>query len=616
MTMRRAPSPMPYLVVREPGQVSYTLPLQEDLRLGRSEQNDVVLDDHQVSRFQARFTRSEQGWSVEDLGSMHGTLVNTVRITTHLLKVGDRIQVGNTLLVFREDAEPELAHQQATAAFAPLRDDSDRRLQLVYELSRAAFDLAERDDLLGRVLQSLLDALGCERALVGLAEPGARGFRRLARTREGGPGADDIAVSRTLLEAVTVRRESVIFHNTGERGAPKTLVREGILTAMAVPLHAGSLLLGFLYVDARQRPALFTPQDLDFLTAIGHLVAAALESGQRYRRMEALTEALGPGGTASELIGASEPMLRLKRQIQRYGASAAHVFIQGESGTGKELVARALHGVSPRAAGPFVTLNCAAIPESMVESELFGHERGAFTGAVGRRRGKFVMADGGTLFLDEIGDLHLSAQATLLRALQEGEIHPLGAERPVRVSVRVVSATHKDLAEEIENRRFREDLYYRLNVVELSVPPLRERGDDIELLARALLRAAASSMGKREMEFTPAALAALKAYGWPGNVRELRNEMERAAIDAELPIVDLHNLSSRICKGSREAPAAREGMSLAEQFAALDSTERRLIEEALKAARGNLSEAARQLGITRVMIKRRIDRFGLGFRDE
>ncbi|KYF56401.1 hypothetical protein BE08_35240 [Sorangium cellulosum] len=426
-------------------------------------------------------------------------------------------------------------------------------------------------------------------------------------------------MSRTLLEAVTARREGVISHNSGERGAPKTLVREGIRTAMAVPLQAGPLLLGFLYVDARQRPSLFTPQDLDFLTALGHLSAAALESARRYRRMEALVETVAPGGPASELVGESEPMRRLKAQIQKYGASSANVLIQGESGTGKELVARTLHSVSPRAAGPFVTLNCAAIPEALVESELFGHEKGAFTGAAGKKRGKFVLADGGTLFLDEIGDLDLVAQAKVLRALQEGEIQPLGAEKALRVSVRVVSATHKDLAEEIANRRFREDLYYRLNVVELMAPPLRERGEDIELLARSLLRAAAASMGKREMDFTPAALAALRAYPWPGNVRELRNEMERAAIDAELPIVDEHNLSSRIRKGrptTLTAPAAPEGASLAERFAALDRTERQLIEEALKAARGNLSEAARQLGITRIMIKRRIDRFGLGPRDE
>ncbi|AUX27468.1 uncharacterized protein SOCEGT47_080590 [Sorangium cellulosum] len=607
---------MPSLVVREPGQVSYTLPLREGLRLGRHEQNDVVLDDHQVSRFHARFTRSEQGWMVEDLGSTHGTLVNAARITAHLLKAGDRIQVGNVLLAFRDDEEAEIVHQQPTASGAPARVDSDRRLQLVHELSRAAFALEDREELLGRMLQSILDVLGGERALVGLADPGARGFRRIARTRGGGPAPDDIAVSRTILEAVTARREGVIFHDSGERGAPKTLVREGILTAMAVPLQAGSLLLGFLYVDARRPSSRFTPHDLDFLTALGHLTAAALESAQRYRRMEALAEALGAGGPAGELLGASEPMRRLKAQIQKYGASTANVLVHGESGTGKELIARTLHGASPRAAGPFVTLNCAAIPESMVESELFGHEKGAFTGAAAKKRGKFVLADGGTLFLDEIGDLGLAAQAKVLRAIQEGEIQPLGAERAVHVSVRIVSATHKDLAEEIANRRFREDLYYRLNVVELSVPPLRERGEDIELLARALLRAAAASMGKREMEFTPAALAALKAHPWPGNVRELRNEMERAAIDAELPIVDVHNLSSRVRKGPREEPGARDGQTLAERFAALDTMERRLIEEALKAARGNLSEAARQLGITRVMIKRRIDRFGLGFRDD
>ncbi|WP_437678140.1 sigma-54 interaction domain-containing protein [Sorangium sp. So ce131] len=343
--------------------------------------------------------------------------------------------------------------------------------------------------------------------------------------------------------------------------------------------------------------------------------SAIRESAQRHRRVLALTETLGAGGSARELLGASEPMRRLKRKIQKYGASPANVLIQGESGTGKELVARTLHNVSPRAAGPFVTLNCAAIPETMVESELFGHEKGAFTGAVAKKRGKFALAHGGTLFLDEIGDLGLAAQAKLLRALEEGEIQPLGCEEAAHVSVRVVSATHKDLAEEIANRRFRQDLYYRLRVVELSVPPLRERGDDIELLARALLRAAASRMGKRDMEFTPGALAALKAHDWPGNVRELRNEMESAAIDAELPIVDLDNLSSRIRKGPRERPGPREGLSLAERFAALEATERRLIGEALEAARGNLSEAARRLGITRVMIKRRVVRFGLGLRD-
>jgi Nif-specific regulatory protein len=361
-----APAPMPYLVVREPGQVSYTLPLQEGLRLGRHVQNDVVLEDHQVSRHHARFTRSGHGWQIEDLQSTHGTRVNSAKITTHLLKAGDRIQVGNVLLAFQDDEEPQLVHHQATAAFAPVWNETDRRLQLVYEVSRAAYALADTDELLGKILQSILDVLGCERALVGLTDPGARGFRRLLRTRGASPTPNDIAVSRTLLEAVTVRREGVIFHNSGERNAPKTLVREGILTAMAVPLQAGSLLLGFLYVDERQPSGRFTPQDLDFLMALGHLTAAALESAQRYRRMEAIAEALGAGGSTAELIGASAPMLRLKAQVQKYGASTANVLIHGESGTGKELIARTLHSVSPRAAGPFVTLNCAAIPETMV----------------------------------------------------------------------------------------------------------------------------------------------------------------------------------------------------------------------------------------------------------
>jgi Nif-specific regulatory protein len=314
-----------------------------------------------------------------------------------------------------------------------------------------------------------------------------------------------------------------------------------------------------------------------------------------------------------ELIGASPPMQRLKTEICKYGAApGTNVLIRGESGTGKELVARALHAVSPRSSRPLVTLNCAAIPETMIESELFGYDKGAFTGAVREKKGKFSLADRGTLFLDEIGDLNLPAQAKVLRAIQEGEIQPLGSEKTIHVNVRILSATHKDLAQEIKDKHFREDLYYRLNVVEIEVPPLRARGEDIHILAQALLRSSATNVGKRLQGFTPQALAALRQYPWPGNVRELKNEVERAALITDAANIDISDLSSRV--RGRSAPvdgAELPAVSLSEQFAALEPTERRIIEEALKAARGNVSEAARLLGITRIMIKRRIDRFGL-----
>jgi Nif-specific regulatory protein len=251
----------------------------------------------------------------------------------------------------------------------------------------------------------------------------------------------------------------------------------------------------------------------------------------------------------------------------------------------------------------------------MIESEFFGHDKGAFTVALAKKRGKFTLADGGTLFLDEIGDLSLAAQAKLLRAIQEGEVQPLGSEKAQQVDVRIVSATHKKLAAEIAAGRFREDLYYRLSTVELEVPPLREREGDIPILAVTLLARARAETGKRVEGFTDAALRALSRHSFPGNVRELKNEVERAAINAEGAFIDAYDLSPRL-GAARPMSGQPRGKSLAERFAELEPTERYLVEEALRQARGNLSEAARLLGITRQVMRRRVERFGLGGKDD
>lgn len=351
-------------------------------------------------------------------------------------------------------------------------------------------------------------------------------------------------MSRAVIEATMVRRESVIVRDSENEARLRTIQQEGILSAMAIPLGLSTHPVGLLYVDDRRKMGPFGSEDLAYLTALGHLVSAALESAERFQRIEAVAESLG---ATADIIGASDVMNRLRTTMTKYGAAGhTNVLIRGESGTGKELVARSLHEASVRSAKPFVTLNCAAIPESMLESELFGHEKGAFTGAIAKKRGKFSMADGGTLFLDEIGDLALPAQAKLLRALQEGEIQAVGAERAIHVDVRVVSATHKDLLKEIQAGRFREDLYYRLAVVEIDVPPLRERGDDVALISHALMRRSAGLMGKYLDGFTEAALSALARHSWPGNVRELRNEIERAVIHADGPRIDAHDLSPRL----------------------------------------------------------------------
>jgi len=248
----------------------------------------------------------------------------------------------------------------------------------------------------------------------------------------------------------------------------------------------------------------------------------------------ALAAAVAPSGSSSAevsgrygMVGSSSPMLELYGMIEKVAAAGVPVLIQGETGTGKELVARALHDASPRSGGPFLAENCAAISENLLESELFGHKKGAFTGAVADRPGHFVAADKGTVFLDEIGDMPLSMQAKLLRVLQDGEVRAVGANTTRRVDVRIIAATHRDLPAAVASGDFREDLLFRLNVVTLHLPPLRERGEDVRAIARALLPAIAEEVG-REATISEAALDALAGWSWPGNVRELENELRRA----------------------------------------------------------------------------------------
>jgi DNA-binding NtrC family response regulator len=303
---------------------------------------------------------------------------------------------------------------------------------------------------------------------------------------------------------------------------------------------------------------------------------------------------------ADTLVGRSAPMREIQKMIGLAAASDANVLIRGETGTGKELVARTLHAASARAGGPFVAINCAAIPADLLESELFGHVRGAFTGASNARRGSFREADGGTLFLDEIGDMPLAMQAKILRALQEREVLPVGADTPVRVNVRVVAATHRDLQAMIRNGEFRQDLYYRLAVVPLTVPALRERPDDIERLAQHFL---AAVDGGHPKGLTDPALARLKTYAWPGNVRELRNAIERAAVVVRGTHIDasdfefLNDDETRAEDGSLSSSVQR--------------VERRQIERALRDAHGNRSEAARMLGIHRQALYKKMKLYGL-----
>jgi len=330
-------------------------------------------------------------------------------------------------------------------------------------------------------------------------------------------------------------------------------------------------------------------------------VERALELRALKRENESLRQ---HAGVADEMVGRSAALEQVRAEIAKVAPTDAKVLVTGESGSGKELVARAIHRLSARARGPFEKLNCAALPKDLVESELFGYEKGAFTGAQTMKRGRLEASDGGTLFLDEIGDMSLDTQAKFLRAIETGEIERLGGTRTIAVDARIVSATNKDLPEEIHEGRFREDLYYRLNVVPIDLPPLRQRREDIPLLVEHFIRKASADLGRAPRAVTPEAMKRLAAYSWPGNIRELRNVLERLLIMTEGETLDLADIEEVLPSESDEEPVS-------EIKAARDKAEREAISATLKQCGWNVTEAARRLGMDRGYLHRKIKRYGL-----
>jgi two-component system response regulator HydG len=335
-------------------------------------------------------------------------------------------------------------------------------------------------------------------------------------------------------------------------------------------------------------------------------VARAAQHHHLTTEVVRLKEALDEQPAASSLVGESPPMERVRDLIRRVGDSDAAVLVHGETGTGKELVARAVHGASPRANGPFVALNCAAIPPQLLESELFGHARGAFTDAKTARQGLFVEASGGTLFLDEIGEMPLEMQAKLLRALQEKKVRPIGSTAEVAFDARIVTATHQDLEAAILARRFRQDLYYRINVVRIDVPPLRERGSDILKLASFFLARTASRGRAVKPELSPQVAERLLAYDWPGNVRELENCVERAVALARFDHLTVEDLPERIQKHKPDHFTVAEG---AEDIVSLEELEKRYITRVIKLLGGNKARAAQLLGLDRRTLYRKLEKY-------
>jgi Nif-specific regulatory protein len=616
---------------------------EDELSVGREPSNQISLLDSLVSRRHCVIQKNGLGFLIKDLESRNSTFVNDVPVKERLLADGDQIRVGKSILVFQglpqerpgdraslsiecgptPSGATMVLRKQDAIYLQPARrgvlDASEhtiRDLNVLFNFSKSLNSVHDLAALQQKVLEAVLEISRADRAAILLTEEGTEEFTSvIGRDRKPGPNqprpnqpildqpipnqpipSQPIKVSQTILKRVIEEHLAVLCNDVADdemfREAESLLERR-VRAVLVVPLEVQEKLLGVLYLDTSSQSARFDSALLQLVTALGNVAALAIESashldqlGDENRRLQQELN------IQHSMVGESESMSEVYKFVSRVAPRESTVLIQGESGTGKELVARAIHSNSARAKRPFVAINCAAIVDTLLESELFGHEKGAFTGAVAQKKGKLETAEGGTVFLDEVGELAAPLQAKLLRVLQEREFERVGGTRPVKLDIRVITATNVDLNEASRNGKFRQDLYYRLNVVSIVVPPLRERKDDIPLLAAYFADRYSKKVNRRVVGISPKARACLVRYGWPGNVRELENAIERAIVLGSTELILPEDLPDSVLEetgGSGEpVTALHDGIREAK---------RKLIEQAIEQADGNYTEAAGILGV-------------------
>ncbi|HOX08099.1 MAG TPA: sigma 54-interacting transcriptional regulator [Planctomycetota bacterium] len=633
---------MPFIEQRTGPRAGFFTEIRGDhFFIGRDVTVDLRIDDGRASRRHCEIFRQGAAWRVRDLGSSNGTMVNGTRAGEQELSDGDEICIGAMVLVYRETpptgsrrltpqsaqapaAEPPrmdtLVAERATLIQPGGKGASERAmadLRSLFAVARACTQARTPEQVLAALGRSLAERLQADRVFVFLGS----GDKSVAWSASDGSFAadpDKVPASHTVVERARAENLSVLMTDPGsdpELAAARSIEINRICTALAAPLSSGGRAVGVLYADRLGRAVPFGPEDLELAGAAALLAAGALSGASELARARAEIGRLSGELGAGEMLGQSPAMKEVRRLIAQAGPTDAAVLVTGESGTGKELVARAIHAASRRASEAFEVVNCAALAESLIESELFGHAKGAFTGAAGERVGRFELADGGTLFLDEIGELSAGAQAKLLRVLEQGELSRVGESQVRRVDVRVIAATNRDLEAEVRDKKFRQDLYYRLNVLRIALPPLAERGGDVGLLLDHFLAAAARRLGRPALVLEPEAREKLLAYLWPGNVRELRNLVERLAILSATGRIATEDLPAEVGGGGQgggASPAAASGGPAAGGARKLDDLVREHILTVLAASGGNKSKAAETLGIDRSTLYARLKEYGQG----
>ena len=589
--------------------------------IGRALGNEVAVPSPGVAETHVQIVFDGRDFNLEEVDKVAEILINGKKKRRARLVHGDRLTLGQAEFLFSMFDEPVSMRGAQTNVelevpiAMPTSLNHLAGVRKLHEFSEKLMTLKDLEQLLEAMLDAVIDVTGAEKGLILLLDDAysgesSRGTESKARVRASRHVNREAitdpsgTISDSIVQRVVETGRPLIVSDAltdDQFGSSKSVVALRLSSVMCAPLVAQGHVVGALYVGNDRVKSLFQKSQIDLLSIFAGQASLILQNALLLSTLRADKEKLAAelkDKRFGEIIGVCPSMMEIFRKLQKVATTDISVLITGETGTGKELIAREVHRRSNRATGPFIVINCGAIPENLIESELFGHVKGAFTGAVASRPGKFQAADKGTLFLDEIGELPLNLQVKLLRALQERVVYRVGDSKPEKVDIRVVAATNRVLEEEIRAGRFREDLYYRLNVVNLFLPPLRVRGDDVVIIAKALLSKYADELKSPVQGFTPQALGAIKKSPWPGNIRQLENRIKKGLVLCDKALLSVEDL---------ELDQAGENPILPLEKAK-EEFQRKYVLEVLERNNGNRTQTARDLGVDPRTIFRYLER--------
>jgi len=583
---------------------------EDSLVIGRETAANLCIADASVSRRHSLIEKkNDDQFFITDLESLNGTFVNDVPVKSRLLEHGDRVRIGDSQFLFLvHDGEViskssqvnlEDGHVVSSSTVQIRFDDAlyvmARDLSALMKVSTTINAIRGLEELQQRLLELLFEVVPAQHGAILLTvEDFVSDDAVFALDRLKGKD-QSVTVSKTIAQQVLRDGVALLTNDDGssEKPSSASIVSSRAVSVMCVPLMMLDRKLGVLYLDTSVRGDEFNKDHLQLVTAISCIAAVAIENARRFEWLENENSRLRDDvNLKHNMVGESPAMQRVYHFISKVSPTDSTVLITGESGTGKELAARAIHRNSKRSQNPFMGINCAALTETLLESELFGHEKGAFTGAFIQKKGRLETIEGGTVFLDEIGELSPALQVKLLRVLQEREFERVGGTRTIKVDLRVIAATNKNLEEAIQRGEFRQDLFYRLNVVSFEMPPLRERREDIMLLASYFADKYGPACNRKLMGISTEARACLVSYHWPGNVRELENAIERSVVLGTTDLILPEDLPESVLETKTTAPVSTDGY-----HEAIAEAKRTLILNAMEQAKGNFTEAGRLLRI-------------------